>query len=180
MHRRFSSARSAFTLVELLVVLAIIAMLGGLLAPSLGRSIEKADAIACAKNMRQIGVAVQLYANDNNHRYPKVETNPSSPVYPDDEEAEGILEALGDYGVSVATIKCRSDMKSFKAYDQYGSSYEWRPIVDEELYNAPTVYRRGGAMTVSPARVRLLTDFYGVHNGRKNWLFADGRVNAVK
>jgi prepilin-type N-terminal cleavage/methylation domain-containing protein/prepilin-type processing-associated H-X9-DG protein len=56
--------RFAFTLIELLVVVAIIAVLVAVLLPALAASREQARAVQCAANMRQIGVAENLYADD--------------------------------------------------------------------------------------------------------------------
>jgi prepilin-type N-terminal cleavage/methylation domain-containing protein/prepilin-type processing-associated H-X9-DG protein len=64
------SRRSGFTLIELLVVIAIIGILASLLLPALASAKGKGKQIACVSNLKQVGLAFTMFADDNGDRYP--------------------------------------------------------------------------------------------------------------
>src|SRR4051812_22485438 len=66
----FQMNRRGFTLIELLVVSGIISILAGLLLSALGRGKTAAQRVNCLNNLRQMGIAAQVYSEDSRGSYP--------------------------------------------------------------------------------------------------------------
>jgi prepilin-type processing-associated H-X9-DG protein/prepilin-type N-terminal cleavage/methylation domain-containing protein len=80
-HGGHATGSRAFTLVELLVVIGIIAVLIGVLLPALVSARRSADTLVCATNMRQIGIGIYRYANDNHDYLPIGHFHTGIPLY---------------------------------------------------------------------------------------------------
>lgn len=172
-----------FTVIELMLAIAIIALLATLLSPVLGKARAKAESVACGANLKKIFVGISAAANDNENKYPYIEPKPKSDtLYPEPElEAKSLFETLEPYGLTQNDLRCPSDAKkgANSFFTLEGTSYEWRPYVDDELTTAPRIYgrRNGSAYTPKLSRLRLAFDFENVHRNGKNTLFADGHTS---
>ena len=96
---RLPSSRRAFTLIELLVVIAIIAILAGMLLPALARAKEYGRRIACINNLRNLGMSVIMYGDENEGKFPP-QRGPEAGRWP---------SALSAYYKNLKILRCPND-----------------------------------------------------------------------
>ena len=175
----------AFTLIELLVVLAVIGILAALLLPALGRAKEAGKATACLSNLRQCGIALQLYVQDNENRLPKMRDKSLTTLT---NELPGPDQVLSYQLGSTNVLRCPSDFwptdtpKLFPQtgatlFEQTGSSYSWNFFLNGQ--NADNFNVVG--LKFNPHEIPLMFDKDKFHKARgeaksHNWLYADGHI----
>lgn len=169
----------AFTLVELLAVLAILSLTVSLAVPAVQKAREKAETTVCLSNLRQIGTATWLWIPDNGNRFPQIENDPAKPIYSPEDGAKTLLETLGPYGLTTNVLRCPAEIRTGgKYFTQLTNSYECPPWAgDEEVASGQIqIYRPGGTFSLAANRVTLAWDYENVHAGGFNRLRADNTV----
>jgi len=186
-----------FTLLELLVVVALIGILAALLLPGLSRTQAKARTASCINNLKQLGIAISLYADDHEGKLPCAEPLPSNPVLTNP-PLPGISSVLSNHVAGVTRLFfCPEDKVG--RFQQEGSSYEWNFLMNGKSISAPSasgVIPVGadvmffGNMDFAPVNTPLLYDYENFHMGGaptgtngvrayKNSVFADGHVGKL-
>jgi prepilin-type N-terminal cleavage/methylation domain-containing protein/prepilin-type processing-associated H-X9-DG protein len=122
------SKRRGFTLVELLVVIGIIAVLIAILLPALRRAKEQANRVACMSNMKQLGIAFQLYTGDFKGYFPAPGANPRAEDWihwqPTRKIEDGAIVKYLGKKFNPAVYRCPSDDVGTHT-TAYGPRYEY-------------------------------------------------------
>ncbi len=193
MNRRFYK----FTLVELLVVVAVIAILTGLLLPALNKGRERARSASCFGNLKQAGTALQMYAMDSNDYVPYAQswknlslTEPNGTI---SSRRPTFVERLSPYYRKLKVVQCvsgSSELESlgnnwhtnYTANWRFGcsSSAEISPVRTLGKCKQPTI---AAILLDGQNKTRYTMAFGGSfsrpdnrHSGRWNILLADGHV----
>ena len=128
-----------FTLIELLVVIAIIAILAALLLPALRQAREQARRAQCISNLRQIGVALEMYRQDNDGRDPLYLLDPERATYGYAGGSREYLDAKA-YTGSKELFLCPDDWTRGKIQNELG-----RRAVGWEYFNNTSYAYHAGA-----------------------------------
>jgi prepilin-type processing-associated H-X9-DG protein len=158
-------------LIELLVVIALIATLAALLFPTFGRAKESGRATVCLSNLHQIGVALQLYTQDNGNRLPSMRDKSLTTT----NELPAPDLVLSNYLGSVRILQCPSDRQNL--FETTGSSYSWNSLLNGQ--DADHLSALG--MRFDPHQIPLMFDKARFHKARGskkevNYLYADGHI----
>ena len=118
--------QGGFTLIELLVVMAIIGILASMLLPSLSKGKERAVMTQCLNNLRQMGIAVKLYVDDHQGKFPL-----NYAIEPDTHEIKVAGATLGGNDPSPQQLPCFPTAKVRPLYNYMKPSEVYRCPVDK-------------------------------------------------
>ena len=192
-----------FTLVELLIVVAIVSLLAAILFPVFGRAREKARQSNCTSNLKQIGLALKQYAQDYDGSYPTTKSSHSNdPLTPEDESlgalrGSGFRAANDPLSLPVVLVSYLKNTQIFvcpsgrKVLQELGNTYQYNgnkslltPDQEEadsagflllwDNYSYKTVTPIGA--TVNPTPNLGKPERHCAHFNNFNQLFLDGHV----
>lgn len=169
--------RRGFTLIELLITLGVLAILAALLLPVLTRAKESGRSTACLSNLRQVGLALQIYVDEHDNRMPTmfdalVSTNTLSLT----NQLATIDVVLSNHLGNVAVLRCPSDDK--KLFTLTGSSYAWNSLLNGQSADHLKLF----TLSLDPHQIPLVFDKESFHRARGagravNFLYADGHIH---
>jgi prepilin-type N-terminal cleavage/methylation domain-containing protein/prepilin-type processing-associated H-X9-DG protein len=164
-----------FTLMELLVVLALVAILSALAYPVYQRVIQSGRATGCVSNLRQISVALGAYLADNNNVMPTLNTARAATS----DNVPVIDNTLSKYITTPGVFACPADVNGFA--QKSGTSYFWNVALNGQLASNLNFMPKlqANQNTQSPSQIPIMADKEGFHpylENKVNVLYADGHA----
>lgn len=186
-----NSMHRAFTLVELLVVIGIIALLIGILFPVLAKAKANANRVTCQAHLRDIGSSFTMYLTDSKSHLPAVNIMPS--LNPPLSDAPSLPKLLQPYvKTAVGVFHCPSDSITKSTanapagyltyFDREGSSYQYNPLL--ALYAGQRVQDTLNFAMGHPELLTIIDEYEAFHGkpgvpGSMYHLFGDLHVGTV-
>ncbi len=174
-----SAQRRSFTLVELLVVIAVISIIAALLMPSLNSAKQSAQDVQCGQNERQIQMAIRLYADDHDYKYP-------SPIVWDQQYRQIYL--LSNYVRPLTFFRCPLSRGDINDPAWAGVYYTPAPVDGVIQRTEYKINDDGGLVgndlggLLRPQKIVFVIDAMDGsprHRGKSNLCFFDGHVELL-
>jgi prepilin-type N-terminal cleavage/methylation domain-containing protein/prepilin-type processing-associated H-X9-DG protein len=165
----------AFSLIELLIVIAIIGILAALSLPVLNRAQESGRSTACVSNLHQIGLALQMYVDQNNNTLPFMYDAPLDTNVMATNNLPNVDIVLKNELGNTNVLRCPSDFGGI--FQLTGSSYGWNSLLNGQNANHLVVM----GMNFNPHAIPVFFDKENFHalrgpNKAVNYLYADGHI----